>query len=462
LQNPRFKQILTTVIVGFLVLNTYFLIWSYYHAIQQAQQASLMRLLGITNALALQIDGEEHTALLQRFKEKDAITINTQDSVYEKIHHILAKNHEANMLETPVYTIFFDSAAHYYAFGVTSAEVPYFRHPYTSYPQTMMEKSQEGAMIPMYEDEFGVWLSAFSVIKNKSGRVVALVQADEPFDVFMRTTRWDVLKNLLVSLLVFGVFFAILLRILQPILRREQRDKEALAKAHEQILQLDNFRKEMIANVSHDLRTPISSIMGFAETLLQKKGQLREDDREKYLQIIAKEAKRMNVMIGELFDLSKLEAGQIILQKELFNLSEMAQDTLYAYGEQAKNKRIRLVTAFQDPLPLVEADIFWIDRVLQNLMSNAFKYVNEAGLIKFTIFTENDLLHLKVCNSGSPVEKQELDRIFDRYFKASNRHSDSTGLGLAISKKIIELHGGKIWAESNDDITTFRFCLKLS
>jgi signal transduction histidine kinase len=457
----RFKQILATVIIGFLVLTTYFVMWSYHHSIAQAQQASLMRLMGITNSLALQIDGEEHASLLKRYTNKDGILYKQQDSIYLKIHQILAQNKEANMLKTPVYTIIFDSVDLHYEFGVTSSEKPYYRHSYTSYPQTMMDKSQEGAMIPMYEDEFGMWLSAFSVIKNKSGKVVALVQADEEFNAFLSATRKDVIRNSLISLLVFGVFLAILLRILQPILNREQRDKEALAAANRQITELDNFRKEMIANVSHDLRTPMASIMGFADTLIQKKEKLPLEDREKYLQIISKEAKRMNAMIAELFDLSKLEAGQIILHKEPFNLSEMAQDILYSYTEKSKEKNIRLSTDFQATLPLLEADIFWIDKVLQNLISNAFKYVNDEGLILFTIFTEGELLHFKVCNSGKTIEKEHLDHIFDRYFKSSNHQTDSTGLGLAITKKIIELHGGKIWAEVNEDITTFRFCLKV-
>jgi signal transduction histidine kinase len=461
IKKMRFKQILATVIIGFLALTTYFLVWSYHHAIDQAQQASLMRLMGITNALALQIDGDEHTNLMKKHPKKDDIVFKYQDSTYLKIHTMLAKNKEANMLKTPVYTIIFDSTDLHYEFGVTSSDKPYFRHAYTSYPQTMMDKSQEGAMIPMYEDEFGMWLSAFSVIKNKSGKVVALVQADEEFMAFIKITRKDVIRNLLISFGVFALFLVALLRVLQPILKREQRDKEALAAANIQITQLDNFRKEMIANVSHDLRTPMASIMGFAETLLQKSDTLTHEDRQKYLQIIAKEAKRMNAMIAELFDLSKLEAGQIILHKEPFNLSEMAQDTLYTYTEQTQSRQIRLLTEFQAVLPLIEADVFWINRVLQNLLSNAIKYVNDGGLIKITIFTEADFIHFKVCNTGKVIEKAHLEHIFDRFFKSTNHHNDSTGLGLAISKKIIDLHNGKIWAEVNDEITTFRFCLSI-
>jgi signal transduction histidine kinase len=457
----RFRQILLTVIAGYIALAGYFIGWSYYHAVNQAEQAALMRLQGISNALALQIDGDEHRVLMNRYADKDAIADNRQDSLYDKIHRILSKNHTANALKSPVYTVVYDVTERRYEFGVTSAEKPYFRHPYLSYPQMMMDRHHEGAVIPRYEDEFGVWLSAFSVIKNEAGQVTALVQADEPFDHFLKITRRDVLKNILLSILIFGILFACLLRVLQPILRRERRDKEALAQANVRITELDNFRKEMIANLSHDLRTPIANIMGFAETLHRKKDALRDADRERYFHIIEQEAKRMNTMIGELFDLSKLESGQIRLQKEPMQLGELAQDVLYSYREQARAKHVNLITEFQESLPLVQADVYWIDRVLQNLMSNAMKYVDEKGLIMFTLFKEAGWLHLKVCNSGIPLDPSHLLHIFDRYFKSSNRHSDSTGLGLAISKKIIELHGGKIWAEVNENITTFRFVLYL-
>ncbi len=128
---------------------------------------------------------------------------------------------------------------------------------------------------------------------------------------------------------------------------------------------------------------------------------------------------------------------------------------------QAQHRNIRLLTDFQEPLPLLYADIAWMDRVLQNLLSNAFKYVDDGGYIKFTLYTEAEYFHLKVCNSGPPADPKHLPHLFDRYFRSSNQQSDSTGLGLAIVKKIVELHGGKIWAEANEELTTFRFFIPL-
>ena len=440
----------------------YFVIWSYNQQISQAENTTLMRLQGITNSMALQIDGNAHQHLFMQYLKKDDITSNNQDSIYTKIQKVLYNNHEANMLHTPLYTIVFDSLSKNYVFGVNSTDKPYFRHAYNSAPKTMMEKHFEGGMIPMYKDEFGTWLSAFAAIKTSKGEVVALVQADEKFDVFITKARASAWRNILLSLVFFTLLMFILIRILQPILKREQEDKIALASANKQITQLDTFRKEMIANISHDLRTPMASILGYSEILVNKKSQLSDNEQIKYLNVITSEAKKLNNMVSELFDLSKLEAGEIKLDKEKFNITELAQDILYKYSLAAKEKNVRLLTEFQENLPLVEADIRWLDRVMQNLMDNALKFVNENGLVQFTIFTEQNLLHFKVCNTGETIDPEHIPFIFDRYFKANTTRKDSTGLGLAIVKKIIDLHEGKIKCECQEGLTTFRFSLPIS
>ena len=181
----RLKQVLATVIIGFLVLMIYFVVWSYRQQISQAENTTLMRLQGITNSLAIQIDGDAHQHLFMHYLKKDDITSNNQDSIYAQTNRLLAKNYEANMLHTPIYTIVFDSLSKQYVFGINSTNQPYFRHTYNSAPKDLMEKHYAGAMIPMYKDEFGTWLSAFSAVKNSKGEVVALVQADERFDVFI-------------------------------------------------------------------------------------------------------------------------------------------------------------------------------------------------------------------------------------------------------------------------------------
>jgi signal transduction histidine kinase len=470
----RLRHVMTIVFAAFFLLIAYFLTVNYINSLAEAERSSLMRLNGIAYTLAMQIDGDTHQRLIAKYVYKNAITTAVQDSDYLSIHRILQRNCQANMLSTPIYTIFLDSLNACY-FGVTSAEKAYFLHPYNSAPALLMEKHTEGAMIPRYKDEFGTWLSAFAAVKNSKGQVVALVQADEEFDKFMIQSRVSLWRSLLFSLLVGSVFLVLLVRVLQPILHKEQLNKEALAAANiekqrinlelqqslEQVTAIDNFRREMIANLSHDLRTPMASVLGYLEVVIQKNSQLSISERKKFLNISLAEANRLNRLVADLFDLSKLESGQIKIEPEPFNIAELAQDILQKYQLQADAKHIKLLTNFPENLPLALADVRWTDRVLQNLMDNALRYVYEGGFVMFTILEEADKLQFKACNSGDPIPEAHLDRVFDRYFKSSNQKKDSTGLGLTVVKKVIDLHGQRVWAESNDAVTTFRFTLPI-
>ena len=359
----RLRRVMTTVLIAFLLLITYFLTWSYFNALAEEEKASLMRLAGIANALSMQIDGDAHQRLMAKYPSKDAIVTSQQDSVYFRIHQMLKRNYDANMLKTPVYTIVLDSTNTCF-FGVTSSEMPYFRHPYHSAPALLMEKHAEGAMIPRYKDEFGNWLSAFAAVRNTKGAMVALVQVDQKFDEFIDQARSNVIKNLLISMVVCLFFLVLLVRILQPILRKERLNKDALEASNienkrinqqlqislEQVMALDNFRKEMIANLSHDLRTPMASILGYLETVLSKKSQLSVPEQSKYLHVALTEANRLNRLVAELFDLSKLESGQIQIEPEPFNMAELAQDTLQKYQLQADVKHVQLKTEFAENL----------------------------------------------------------------------------------------------------------------
>ncbi len=468
----RLRKVMITVLLAFLIFMTYFLTFGYLHSLAEAEKASLMRLNGIVYTLAMQIDGDAHERLMARHQAMDALQNNTDDPDYHALHLVLRQNAMANMLNTPIYTII-PNGDKGFCFGVSSAEKPYFRHPYHSAPALLLEKYAEGGMIPRYKDEFGTWLSAFAAVRNKQGRMVALVQADQKFDEFLMQARAELWRNLAIGLTVGIIFLFILVQVLRPILKKEEKTQEALAHAYqnnqrmnerlqqnlEQLSNLDSFRREMVANLSHDLRTPLSAVLGYLETILEKKDELSPEEQKRFLHIALAEAKRLNRLIADLFDLSNLESGQIKINPEPFNIAELAQDTLHKYQLQAETKQIKFLTNFAENLPLVCADLRWTDRVLQNLMDNALRYAPEGGFVMFTIFEEANSMHFKVCNSGDPIPQAHLDQVFERYFKSTNRKKDSTGLGLTIVKKIVELHGQRVWAESNENLTTFRFTL---
>jgi signal transduction histidine kinase len=467
----KLRQVLTVVVAGFLLLVGYFSIWTYQNTIEQAEAATLNRLAGIVYTLSMQLDGDAHERLVQRYPGQDDIRSNAQDSLYQSIHTVLRRNHAANMLQTPMYTIVATTGG--YAFAVSSAETPYYRHPYHSAPEPFLAENRDNATVPCYRDEFGTWLSAFAAVKNRAGQTVAWVQADERFDDFIEKARTKALLNLLPVLLVFAAFLAVLVRIIQPILKNEQRQRDALQAALRQnreisrqleqslgqVTALDDFRKEMVANISHDLRTPLASILGYLETVVGKQAQLDAVERRRFLDVALIEARRLQRLVGDLFDLSKLESGQIQLQVEPFSIAELAQDVLQKYQIQAEEKQVKLLTEFAPNLPLVSGDIRWLDRVLQNLLDNALRYAEPDGFVMITLFPEREKVHLKVCNSGNPIPEANLPKVFDRYFKSTDRKKAGAGLGLTIVKKIVDLHGERVWAEVNGEVTTFRFTL---
>lgn len=476
-QSKQLRLVFITVSLGYILLSIAVNIWVYFHTLQIQESNSLMRLIGIANSLSLQINGDAHQAILQAYPQKDAIQHSEQDSAYAAIHSSLKANFVANMLKTPVYTIVWDTTKNVYEFGITSADIPYFRHPYHSYPAILLQKNVESAGIPMYRDEFGTWLSAFATIKNSKGEKVALIMVDEKFDQFVTNSQAIIWKNLwylLGGFLIFAVFF---LKILETILHRELKDKAALHLSYEEnrkisqkleesltkLKNLDDFRKEMIANVSHDLRTPLASVMGYLETVIQQAQYLDETQKQKYLNVAFQEAKRLNRLVRELFELSKLEAGQIQLDLQPLYMPELVQDLVQKYQIQTQARHIHLTTNFQSELRHTLADIGWIDRVLQNLLDNALKYTFDGGFITLSVLEIGNYTSVKVCNSGIPPAQHHLPFIFDRYFKSSssrlNSKRDATGLGLAIVKKVIELHKGTVKAEVNNEITTLRFAI---
>ena len=207
---------------------------------------------------------------------------------------------------------------------------------------------------------------------------------------------------------------------------------------------VDNLRRELISNVSHDLRTPVASIQGYAETLLLKKDQVSKDDQQKYLETIYKSCIRLKKQVNDLFELSKLETNQIKPHPEPFSIAELVYDIANKYRMISRKRGISINAVIAKDLPLVEADISMIDRILQNLIDNAVKFCDEGDTINIEIDTRNpEKVQVRVADSGRGIKQEDLPNVFQRYYKG-NTDKPSTGLGLAIVKKMIELHHSSI------------------
>jgi signal transduction histidine kinase len=225
----------------------------------------------------------------------------------------------------------------------------------------------------------------------------------------------------------------------------------------------DKFRQELIANVSHDLRTPLSIMQGYVETLMMKKDGLAVADREKYLAIVYDSNRKLSVLVEQLFQYAKLEANLITPQKESFLIAELASDIMMAYQLKAAEKNIRLTIQAPDNLPLVFADISLTERVLQNLLDNAFKFTPAGGTITILLSETGAGVKVAVTDTGVGISPQDLTHIFERYKQIHPRSpgSKGMGIGLAIVKKILELHQAVIIVTSEPGKgTTFNFELQ--
>ena len=212
---------------------------------------------------------------------------------------------------------------------------------------------------------------------------------------------------------------------------------------------MDNLRRELIANVSHDLRTPLASIQGYIETILMKSETLSEEDRTKYMQTILSSTERLKKLVEELFELSKLEARETKPKPEAFSIAELAQDVQQKNLIIAKNKKIELTATFSYDLPLAYADIRMMEKVLQNLIENSIKFTDANGKINILLKKEKDEILVSIKDTGVGIPPNEIEHIFDRYNQGKRtKQNDGVGLGLAIVFKILEVHGINISVNS--------------
>ena len=231
----------------------------------------------------------------------------------------------------------------------------------------------------------------------------------------------------------------------------------------EEMKSVEALRRELIANVSHDLRTPLAITQGYVETLQIKKDSLTEADRDHYVSVIAKSVDKLSGLIDQLFEYSKLEAQQIEPQKEAFSIADLAYDVFEKYESLAQKQRIDLKLDIEEKLPLVFADISLVERVIQNLMDNALKFTPEGGEVRLEMKSDKKQVFVSIKDTGIGIPEEELSQIFERYKKASNTaksEKEGAGLGLAIAKKIMEIHDSTIRVLSRpDEGTTFQFFL---
>lgn len=230
---------------------------------------------------------------------------------------------------------------------------------------------------------------------------------------------------------------------------------DTIVKNLDEIKRMDNQRRDLVANVSHDLRTPLSIIRGYVETVLIKDEKLSSEERKKYLETILSGTDRLLNLVEELFELSKLEAREIIPNKENFSLAELLQDIHQKNLLIAESKNIKLNLTTGNNLYIVSADIRMMEKVFQNLLDNALKFTPSGGRIEISLRSINSNgITAIVKDTGVGISKEDIPLVFERYYqigRVSDGKDQSTGLGLAIVKKILDIHNINVEIQSDTD-----------
>ena len=210
-------------------------------------------------------------------------------------------------------------------------------------------------------------------------------------------------------------------------------------------VKLDNMQKELVADVSHELKTPITSIMGYADTLLE--GEYDKETQTKFLNVIATEARRMARLVTDLLTLSRYDNNKKNIRKESFDLGDLVKKCQDKLAIEIKKKHHKVDCFVTADVPPVYADKYDIERVILNVLTNSIKYTPDGGEIKIYVgFVYNDA-YIKIFDNGIGIPEEDLGRIFERFYrvdKARTREMGGTGLGLSIAKEILDKNGGSI------------------
>lgn len=226
--------------------------------------------------------------------------------------------------------------------------------------------------------------------------------------------------------------------------------------------QQEELSRGFVANVSHELKTPMTSIRGFVDGMLD--GTIPQEKHPQYLRIISEEVERLSRLVMRMLDAAKIQAGELIITPAPFDLTEMAARVIISFENQINNKHLEMDVELKDGL-IVNGDSDHIYRVIYNLVDNAVKFVNDGGTLTIRAEKEGTMSLFSIRNTGSEIPPEDLPHVFDRFYKVDrSRSRDRTGagLGLYIVKSIVNLHGGDISVRSSGGQTEFAFTMPLA
>ena len=215
---------------------------------------------------------------------------------------------------------------------------------------------------------------------------------------------------------------------------------------------LESSRRSFVSNVSHELRTPMTSIGGFIDGILD--GTIPRDKTDYYLKIVSDEIRRLSRLVVAMLNMSKIESGSFEMKPAKYDITDQIIHILLTFEQRIDEKNIEIQGLENLPCTYITADSDMIYQVIYNIFDNAVKFTNEGGYIRVDMMQTNDFIEVHIKNSGIGIKSDELSKVFERFYKVDKSRSldaKGAGLGLYIVKMMVEMHGGSIWARSDDE-----------
>ena len=366
-------------------------------------------------------------------------------------------------------------------------------HQQNTVPAAVMKKAgagdftELGTMGGMFQNSTYIVGTPLFIDGKVVGGVFATVPAADLWEYLGKILRMFLVAVLVVGVLSFIAVYVITARMTRPLRIMAQaarsmakgnfltkipegsRDDEigelsvAFNNMTMSLASLEQMRRSFISNVSHELKTPMTTIAGFIDGILD--GTIEPDKEKQYLTVVSQEVKRLSRLVTSMLNLSRLEAGEMELRPIRFNLTEIMLRTILSFEQKIEAKGIS-IEGLEDACPLwIYADPDLMHQVVYNLVENAIKFTPDGAYIRFLTAKDDQSCSVRITNSGDGLSKQELSRIFERFYKTDkSRGMDKTGIGLGlyIVQTIVGIHGGAIYADSVEgEYTCVGFTLPL-
>jgi two-component system, OmpR family, sensor histidine kinase KdpD len=223
------------------------------------------------------------------------------------------------------------------------------------------------------------------------------------------------------------------------------RKLEAEAQRTQRLQETDKLQKALLNSISHDLRSPLASISGALDSVLADRELLDVRTQRELLEMAQSEAKRLNQLVQNLLDMTRLEGGTLHLNAEQCDIQDVIGTAINQLGEAARQRQINVDVPAD--LPLVPLDFVLIVQVVVNLLDNALKYSESAAPVQIEAQIAADQLQVRISDRGKGIREDDLKRVFDKFYRETSAGPQGAGLGLSICRGLVETHGGRIWVE---------------